>query len=374
MRIVIAFLLCFVACSLMPKQEPSTAFQRDVYISGQDGYHTYRIPAVVQTQKGTLLAFCEGRRAGRSDAGDIDLLVKRSHDNGRTWGAQSIIWDDSLNTCGNPCPIVDRETGNIVLLMTWNRGDDKESQIIDQSSKDTRRVFVTVSKDDGLNWAAPQEITDKTKQPDWTWYATGPGAGIQIERGPHRGRLMAPCDHIEAESKHYHSHVIYSDDHGSSWQLGGRTPGHQVNECEVIEIANGRLLLNMRNYDKAKRVRQRALSDDGGLTWHSQEFDSTLIEPICQASIRTTGWDKTGHRRLVLFSNPASQTGRSHMTVRASLDDGRTWPTSQLLHAGPSAYSDLVFLKSNLAGCLYECGEKSAYEKIVFNVFNTDLF
>ena len=98
-------------------------------------------------------------------------------------------------------------------------------------------MFVTHSTDDGLSWSDPREITADVKRDDWTWYATGPGSGIQIQHGPHQGRLVIPCDHIEAGTKRYYSHVIYSDDHGKSWQLGGSTPQHQVNECEVVELA-----------------------------------------------------------------------------------------------------------------------------------------
>ena len=142
-------------------------------------------------------------------------------------------------TCGNPCAVVDQKTGTIFLLTTWNRGDDHESQIIDQKSKDTRRVFVTQSSDDGVTWTKPKEITESVKSRDWTWYATGPGSGIQIQKGRHKGRLAIPCDHIEAVTKHYYSHIIFSDDHGKTWKLGGSTPEHQVNECEVVELAKG---------------------------------------------------------------------------------------------------------------------------------------
>ncbi|MCP4643959.1 MAG: exo-alpha-sialidase, partial [bacterium] len=205
-----------------------------VYKSGEDGYDTYRIPALLVTKAGTLLAFCEGRKGSSSDTGDIDMLVKRSEDLGETWSAQEVIWDDGANVCGNPCPVVDQETGIIWLLMTWNLGSDHERQIIAQESEDTRRVFVTCSEDDGKTWAKPEEATESTKQDNWTWYATGPCTGIQLERGPHKGRLVIPCDHIEAETKKYFSHVIYSDDHGVTWQLGGRTPTDQVNECQVV--------------------------------------------------------------------------------------------------------------------------------------------
>jgi hypothetical protein len=340
-----------------------------VFVSGAAGHHTYRIPALAVTTKGTVLAFCEGRKDSSSDTGDINLVVKRSTDNGKTWGPQQILWDDDGNTCGNPCAVVDRDTGAVWLLLTWNRGDDHESQIIDQTSRDTRRVFVTSSTDDGLTWAKPREITADAKKPEWTWYATGPGSGVQIERGPHKGRLVIPCDHIEAGTKHYYSHVVHSDDHGKTWRLGGATPGHQVNECEVVELSGGRLMLNMRNYDRSKNNRQVAVSDDGGATWKDQRFDLALIEPICQAAIERCRRPDEGKQEVILFSNPASRDSRVRMTVRASLDEGRTWPLSRVLHAGPSAYSDLAVLPDGELACLYEAGEDSPYESIVFADF-----
>ena len=215
------------------------------------------------------------------------------------------------------------------------------------------------------------------KKDDWTWYATGPGSGIQIEHGPHQGRLVIPCDHIEAETRHYYSHVIYSDDHGKTWQLGGSTPEHQVNECEVVELPDGRLMLNMRNYDRASKNRQVALSDDGGATWKEQRFDPALIEPICQAAIERYRWpgerSGEGSKGAILFSNPASREGRVNMTVRASFDEGQTWAASRVLHAGPSAYSDLAVLAQGDVGCLYEAGHDHPYESIVFAAFPLDL-
>jgi sialidase-1 len=345
----------------------------DLWKRGEDGYHTYRIPALAVTTHGTLLAFCEGRKSGGGDAGDIDLLVKRSINHGKTWSDQQIIWDDAKNTCGNPCPVVDRQTGTVWLLMTWNRGDDHESMIISHKSKDTRRVFVTSSSDDGQTWEVPREITADVKYTNWTWYATGPGAGIQVEKGVNAGRMVIPCDHIEDGEKHcYYSHVIYSDDHGKTWKLGGRTPRHQVNECEVVELTDGRLMLNMRNYDRANKKRQIAFSKDYGLTWTDQGFDATLIEPICQASIRRYSWSGDGRKNVILFSNPASTTNRVNMTVRASFDDGTTWPMQTILHTGPSAYSDLAVLGNGQIACLYECGEKNAYERITLAIFGLD--
>ena len=328
--------------------------------SGQGGYKSYRIPALAVTKKGTVLAFCEGRRAGAGDSGAIEILLRRSTDNGASWSEQQVVWAYAGNTCGNPSPVVDTQTGTIWLLLTWNRGDDKEPQIIAQTSKDTRRVFVTSSVDEGLTWATPKEITAEVKLPEWTWYATGPGAGIQLEKS---GRLVIPCDHIEAKTKRYFSHIVYSDDHGASWKLGGTTPRDQVNECQLVERTDGSLLLNMRSYDPASRARQVAVSKDGGLTWGEQKPDFCLIEPICQASIRRAD------KKTLLFSNPASRDARKNVTVRASSDDGKTWERRLTLHSGPSAYSDLVVLKRSTLACLYECGEKNAYETITLARF-----
>ncbi len=343
-----------------------------VFRSGDDGYHTYRIPSIITAPNGELLAFCEGRKAGGGDAGNIDLLMKRSADGGKTWSSQQVVWDDGANTCGNPCPVVDKSSGTIWMLLTWNRGDDAESRIIAQTSKDTRRVFVTHSRDNGRTWLPPKEITAGVKQTNWTWYATGPGAGIQMQHGPHAGRLVIPCDHIEALTKRYDSHVIYSDDHGQTWKLGGSAPEPKVNECEVVELTGGRLMLNMRNYDRSQRTRQVAVSADGGLTWADQHHVSALIEPICQASTRRYAWPTDGLKSVILFSNPASTTRREKMTVRASFDEGQTWPVARQIYGGPSAYSCLVVLPDRTIGCLYERGIGNAYETITFARFTEE--
>jgi sialidase-1 len=366
--------LLLVVSALAPLSicgEDTTPDYPAVFTSGQEGYHTFRIPSVITAMNGELLAFCEGRVKGGGDNGDIDLILKRSKDGGKTWSGLEVIWNDGVNTCGNPCPVLDHETGTLWLLMTRNLGHDHESEIIDGRSEGTRTVWVTSSNDHGATWAKPREITETAKQPDWTWYATGPGAGIQLERGPHAGRLLIPCDHIEAETKHYYSHVIYSDDHGKSWKLGGSTPKHQVNECEVVELSGGRLMLNMRNYDRAQRRRQVATSADGGATWTDQRHDETLIEPICQASLRRLAWPAEGRPGVLLFSNPASEKARERMTLRASFDEGRTWKVEHRLYEGPSAYSCLVALPGGDAGCLFEV---DGYKRILFARVPADRF
>jgi len=359
-----------IACSsTSDSYSISEKFTQLVFKQGDDNYKCYRIPAIIKCKNNDLIAFAEARKNGCSDTGDIDLVSKRSSDNGKTWGPLKVIWDDSLNVCGNPAPIVDSKTGKLHLLITWNLGQDHERDIIAQTSVDTRRIFVLRSDDNGNNWSSPTEITSTVKDSSWTWYATGPGSGMQISRGNYEGRMVIACDHIEAESKKYYSHIIYSDDYGATWNLGGTTPKDQVNECEVAELSDGRLLLNMRNYDKHQKFRQTATSNDGGVTWTHQKHDRALIEPICQASLQTT-YLKGKH--LLVFSNPANQDTRSNMTLKLSDDGGSSWLAKYLITANPSAYSDLVVINEGEIGCLYETGDESPYVRIVYTHLSID--
>ncbi len=365
-----ALSLCWAALPADLAPKPQIA---DLFIAGTEGYHTYRIPALLATQKGTLLAFCEGRKASRSDSGDIDLLVKRSADGGKTWSRQQTVWDDGANTCGNPCPVVDQATGTIWLPMTWNHGQDTESQIKQNTGKDTRRVFITHSNDDGRTWATPREITADVKRPEWRWYATGPGVGIQLTQGAWKGRLLIPCDYsvvLPNNPDGYCSHVIFSDDHGLTWRLGGEIRP-AVNECQVVELTNGTLLINMRNSDRSRTSRAIATSTDGGMTWSSVRHDPALVEPICQASlVRCTAQPQDSGNRL-LFSNPghAESGKRLDMTIRMSEDGGKTWPVSRVLWPGPAAYSCLAAMPEGSIACLFEAGEKHPYERIVLARF-----
>lgn len=209
----------------------------DVFVSGEDGCPTYRIPSVSKAADGGLLAFAEGRKSGGGDAGDIDLVQKRSTAGGRRWGPRQVIWGAAANTCGNPCPALAETTGTLWMLLAHHLGADHEKQITARTAKGTRTVGVTSSKDHGATWAKPVEITAATKLPEWTWDATGPGNGILIKQGPPAGRLVIPCDHNYddlVEKKHLSgSDAIYSDVHGQTWKLSA-TSRPRVNECQVV--------------------------------------------------------------------------------------------------------------------------------------------
>jgi len=338
-----------------------------IYKNDEEGYKCFRIPALITTANGTVLAFAEGRKNNCGDAGDIDLVIKRSEDGGKTWSQLQVVWNDSTNTCGNPAPVVDQKTGNILLLSTWNLGSDHEKDIINGSSKDTRRVFVLSSADDGKTWSPATEITKNVKKDNWTWYATGPGRGIQLSKGKHKGRLVIPSNHVEAGTKKNYSHVIFSDDRGSTWNLGGITQQDSVNESTVAELSNGRLMLNMRNASKS-RSRQIAISKNAGKTWSAIYPDTALIEPVCEGNL--IQYKFPGKKECLLFSNPASTSSRTQMTIRISYDNGRTWPFKKLVFEGPSAYSCLTVLPNGNLGVLYEAGYQKPYEGIAFEEIN----
>lgn len=366
MRFAIGLLCGLLPLCLTGAAPPEAPTHTDVFVGGADGYHTFRIPALLTTPKGTLLAFCEGRKTGRGDHGDIDLVLKRSSDGGKTWGPLQLVHEEggaAKVTIGNPCPVVDRDTSTIWLTFTRDNAD----------------VFVTSSTDDGQTWAKPTAITASVKKPDWTWYATGPGVGMQLRQGPHKGRLVIPCDHrakFNDRAGVTHSHVFWSDDHGKTWKLGSAVAPF-TNECQVAEVDGGDLLINMRNYwgsdgkEPAKgKMRAVARSKDGGQTWGDLRFDKALVEPVCQASLHRYTRPDTHDRSRLLFANPATADKRQRLAVRLSYDDGATWPVDKVLEEGPAAYSCLAHLPDGTIACLYERGQKDPYEKITLATFS----
>jgi sialidase-1 len=347
---LLLFALCLHAASPV---------ETDVFRAGEGAYRSYRIPALVRSNKGTLLAFCEGRKNSAADSGNIDVILRRSFDAGKTWSPVQIVADMGTDTVGNPAPVVDRRTGAILLLLTSNPGTVTERQITEASVPSGRSIWIVRSQDDGVTWSAPVDITAQVKRADWTWYATGPGNGIQLRSG----RLVIACDHNRKDDNSRHSHLIYSDDGGAAWKIGAVAEDN-TNESAVAELKDGSLLLDMRSYH-GKNRRAEQISRDAGLTLGPLKLVDALIEPVCQASLISASPPGRGPNGRLLFSNPAS-TRRANLTVRWSQDDGRTWTASRAIYEGPSAYSSLAMLDGRSAGLLYERGKEGPYEKIVF--------
>ncbi len=335
--------------------------ESDLFVSGQDGYHTYRIPTMVISKKGTVLVFCEGRKTGISDAGDIDLLLRRSFDGGKSWGKTRLVHEEggaTKITIGNPCPVVDAR-GTIHLVFCRNN----------------RRAFHMKSTDDGATFSRPVEITATFRAFDLKWdrLGTGPVHGIQTGSG----RIILPVWLWDTHQRGERSEVIHSDDSGATWSPGGIVPlkTEKYNECTVLETADGSLLLNLRiegakKWNEGIGKRAVARSIDGGQTWTEARLSDELLCPVCQAAmVRLTRAGAHGKNRI-LFSNPANSSTRDHMTVRLSYDEGRSWPVAKLLHAGPSSYSDLAVTKDMTILCVYEGGRKHRREWLRLARFN----
>ena len=340
-----------------------------VYARGDGGgYHTYRIPALAVTNKGTILAFCEARKNSKRDDGDIDLVVKRSLDNGRTWGPMQLVHDEGGGapiTIGNPCPIVDRDTGTVWLLFCRNN----------------KRAFVTHSRDDGKTWAKPVEIASVATGPGRDGYGTGPGHGIQLQFGPHKGRLVATA----------WTGILYSDDHGATWKVGGTTrpsedgkrqgppPYMGGGECIVAETVTGDLYMTMRNGPRGRKGLEGgkaafAWSRDGGATWEPPQLTPNIIDGDCQHSLICLTDEKNHDRNRHLFSNPNHIARRRNLTIRISYDNCKTWNEGKVLEPERAAYSDLCVLPDMSIGSLYECGRggRSVYDSIMFARFNLE--
>lgn len=347
-----------------------------VFQKGENGFDTYRIPAIVMAKDGTLLAFAEARKHSRSDTGDIDLVLKRSTDGGKTWGNIITVWDDQENVCGNPAPVVVSKTGRVILLSTWNHGKDHTGNIRERTGIDTRRVFMMHSDDNGLTWSKPEEITGSVKLPEWTWYATGPCHALETSKG----RLIVPCNHgisVDGKPAGSHSHVIYSDDRGMTWNIGGCPL--VGDESTVVELSDGSIMMNMRGPRDKERERKYsssrfvAVSHDGGETFGKPYNDKSLIEPVCEGSIisYSRSGKNMGH---LLFSNPEHKTKRQNLTIKQSRDDGKTWTTVYTVTEGSTAYSDLTVMRNGDVGVLYESGVKMSYEYISFQRIPAKVF
>ena len=338
--------------------------QKDIFVSGLDNVNIYRIPALITTQKGTLLAFCEAREG--DDQTPTDLVLKRSLDGGKTWQPMQTVLHgkkSGAEAMMNPCPVIDQSDGTIVLLCNSYPGIEVAGQYDIQYIPGVVRQLVLRSTDDGATWSPPVDITEQVSDPEtWSNLCTGPGVGIQTAGG----RLIGPWFYHPDEENH--SGAIYSDDHGLTWQSGAYVPG-SGSECQVVELVDGSLMLNIRS----EGFREVSVSPDGGETWSAKRQDRTLIEPTCQASIQqyTTRRDGFDKDRL-LFCNPADGSRRVNITVRLSYDEGKTWPVSRLVREEPCAgYSCLTVLADGSIGLLYESGTHSG-DTICFARFSLE--
>ena len=347
----------------------------DLFAAGQSGYETFRVPGIVVTRDGTILVYCEGRRGSRSDWADIEILLTRSTNGGKTWSPPQRLADAGKETTNNAAAIVDRDSGRIHFLYCRNYA----------------QCFYMFSDDDGVTFSEPTEITAAfepfRKNYAWNVLATGPGHGIQLRNG----RLVVPVWLSTAKREHRPSavSVIYSDDHGKSWHAGDivcEHPDPLINPSETIavELSDGRVLLNIRNENRNYR-RALSFSEDGATGWTPIRFDDELYEPICKAGIVHLPQPFADNDSTFVFTNPYSESNpdfhaknnfryRENVTVRLSYDDCATWPVSRVLDPGVSGYTDLAVGKDGMIYCIYERdGDKGmAYKYLTLARFNRD--
>jgi sialidase-1 len=351
----------------------------DCFVPKTDGFKSIRIPSVVVTNKGTILAFAEGR-AANADQAQNKIILKRSTDNGATWLAVQTVHDDGANSLNNPTAIVERETGRVLLMYQRIPGHLKEHSKETATGYDGANVyrnFLATSDDDGVTWSKPLDITSTTKRPTLaTTIASGPGIAIQLEHGANKGRIIFPFN--EGPFGVWNNYAVYSDDRGATWAMGENVPGalidgakggkrSQINEVQVAELSDGSVLLNSRQFAGAK-VRKKSISHDGGKTWSSVEDVPELRDPSCMASILRYSFGENGAKNLLLYSGPDSLK-RDNGTVYASTDDGKTWPVKRVLRKEAFAYSVLTRLPNGDVGCLFEADN---YGRIVFARFGVE--
>jgi sialidase-1 len=351
----------------------------DLFHADSGGYKIYRIPGIVVTKSGTVLAYCEARKTA-SDWATIDILLRRSTDGGKTWSDPAKIADVPGPKERNPVA-VEKKIGSKDDI-TYNN----PVMIADASGAvhllfclEYMRCFYSRSDDDGKTWTKPFEITANAfdplkKQHAWKVLATGPGHGIQLKGG----RLVVPVWLSLGTGGSGHGSgvtaTIYSDDGGKTWKPGevavpSTDEWNSPNEATVAELSDGSVMLNARSPSKANR-RLVTTSADGATKWSKPKFDDALPEPICEGSLLAIPGKKA-----LLFSNPdnlekagaktppAPGTGRDrkNVTVRLSEDDGKTWTAKRSIESGFSAYSDLAALKDGTVLLFYErAGEKGA--------------
>lgn len=350
--------VCFAACGNdgpdegppEPGQEPVVSYP---FPFGKLNYYCFRIPSVVITKSGSVLAFAEGRVNSIADAGDIDIVMRRSTDRGRSWGDLQILRNDGTNRCGNPVPVV-LESGRILLLHAWNQG-----------SSGTQYIYMSYSDDDGITWSPHTDITPASIS--GKSHPIGPCHGIVKQFAPNKGRVIVPCHNLVRSSGAdvRQAYTLYSDDDGSTWSVGGPAGNPYGNESTIAELGNGDLMINMRNMNSEVPYRLQAISSDGGLSFHSN-ITTTLVEQNtgCQGSLLAYSVDSATGVTTLLFSNPNHASSRRHGTIKMSVDNGATWTKSfqyvpskgENMYSG---YSDLMRFDDGTIGVLFEHGTET---------------
>lgn len=339
-----------------------------VYQSNTNGYGSFRIPAIIKAPNGDLLAFAEGRVNGSADFGNVDIVMKRSSDEGKTWSSLQVVANNGSLQADNSAPVVDMTDPNYPngrIFLFYNTGNASESQI--RNGNGERSIFYTTSTDNGATWSAPVDITSQVKKSDWRTYANTPGHAFQFDHGTYKGRIYVAANHSEGPPQSgfadYHAHGYYTDDHGKTFHISDNISFPGSNEATAAELSGDKMMMNMRNQAGSPRARIVAISNDGGQTWAKTFYDNNLPDPVCEGSILNIGYKN--NNAILAFSNNASTTARENLTLRISFDEGKTWAKDYIgdYKGASTAYSDIVKMSDTEVGVLYE---RSGSSQIAF--------
>ncbi len=369
------------AVSFAQSDETPETGKTVVFQNGEEGYNCYRIPAIVRSPNGLLLAFSEGRINDCGDFGNIDIVLKTSADQGATWSKLKVVTrNDGLQT-GNSAPVydlLDPEFPEGRLFLFYNTGTTTEHGV--RQGKGVREIWYVASSDHGKTWSAPVNITlfvNKPNMPefnpqynfpeDWRTYANTPGHALQLSNG----RILIPANHSMGPPQdrfaEYRAHAYFTDDHGKTWRLSEDVDYPGSNESTAAELPENGLLMSIRNQFGDHPYRLLARSQNGGETWDTVWVATDLPDPICQGSL--LNFKNKRNENLLLHCNPDSQTERCCLTIKISRDGGEHWEKGPVVHAGDAAYSDLVQVDKTTVGALFETDD---YRKIVFAKFSLE--
>jgi sialidase-1 len=331
-----------------------------VFAERTGGYFAYRIPAIETATDGSLLAFAEARKYNLDDPGygkqDIDLVYRRSGDGGKTWSPMKVIEDPGeLWSAANPATVVDRASGRIWLLyLRCKPGKNTDTA---RPGTDDSQILARTSDDNGLTWSEPIDLTRVSRDFDdakWRCSVVGPGGAIQDRRG----RLVAACWRFEP----FGNFTLFSDDHGKTWQRSSFVPAHCGDECQLVELADGRLLMDIRQETGPRR--SFSFSQDGGKTW-SPHRPGLPVSPVACAIERYPLKSAGDDRDRIIWTGPRGPD-RQNLVVRISYDEGQSFPVERMIYAGHAAYSDLTILNDKSVGVLWERGAEHGYQYITF--------
>lgn len=350
----------------------------DVFRSGENGYNSYRIPAIVEAADGGLLAFAEARKENEGDPGngDIDLVVKRSQDRGATWSGMVVVDDPGERwSASNPTPVLDRSNGR--MWIAYNRWRPGKGTWESRAGTDDNQTWLRYSDDGGRTWSQARDITRDARDFDgWGAIFLGPGGAIQTRSGrlllpssrcPEKCSAMAGVPGWQGSLYLMQAYAIYSDDHGATWKRGEML-GALTDENQLVELADGAVMVDARQGNGDRRW--VGVSQDGGIHWRrplAGQAVTRVATAIERYTLKSAGADRD---RLVWtgIAGPA----RKHLVVRVSYDEGQTWTNERTLYGGLAAYSDLAALKDGTVGVLWERGVSALSQAITFTRFNRE--